>query len=348
MDGITVLGILATTAFLVLILNLFCISIVLRNTQLRQKPSTVLIANLLSMHVIQAVATMPFYALKRLPETNSRFVCTGFRFFYLLTFYLACFCVLLISLDRLLAFTLKTRYRTTVTCKRVQIALAVVWLYTVGLCCIPFGYPTSKCSYNPPPKWVVFMLIVNCFLPCVAIAAIYTYIALKLRQFDVSRKRSASTTSTITTTEDADSTEHQSPAKTAANSAVVDQAKAKKAPMKRPKTPTLSKANRRITRNTMIIVASYGIAWLPSIFYFGIQTLFPEAFDPSYWDSAQEQYVSFFLKYIKFIEGVTSPILYCYLNTYFRKSVMEIFCLDTSAILPEQSEAPQARKKSSS
>ena len=345
MDGITVLSILATTAFLVLILNLFCISIVLRNKQLRQKPSTVLIANLLSMHVIQAVATMPFYALKRLPETNSRFVCTGFRFFYLLTFYLACFCVLLISLDRLLAFTLKTRYRTTVTCKRVKIALAVVWLYTVGLCGIPFGYPTTKCSYNPPPNWVIFMLIVNCFIPCVAIAAIYTYIALKLRQFDVLRNRSASTTSTT----DTDSTVEQTPTKTAANSAVVS-AKTKKAnQQKRPKTPTLSKANRRITRNTMIIVASYGIAWLPSIFYFGVQTLFPEAFAPSYWDSELDQYISFFLKYIKFVEGVTSPILYCYLNTYFRKSVMEIFCLDTSAIIPEQSEAPHImRKKSSS
>ena len=304
------LCILGTTAVLVLILNLFCITIVLRNTKLRQKPSTVLIANLLSMHVIQAVATMPFYALKRLPETNSRFVCSGFRFFYLLTFYLACFCVLLISLDRFLAFTLKTRYRTTVTCKRVRIALVVVWVYTVGLCSIPFAYTSNKCSYNPQPKWVIFMLIMNCFLPCVAIAAIYTFIAWRLRQFDVARKQSSTTDI----------------AETAVNSAAA----------KRPKTPTMSKANRRITRNTMVLVATYGIAWLPSIFYFGIQSIFPEAFSPSYYDSLSDQYVSFFLKYIKFVEGVTSPILYCYLNTFFRRTVMRIFRLDTSAIIPEQ------------
>ena len=88
MDPVTVISILATTAVLVLILNLFCVMIVFRNRKLRRKPSSILIANLLTMHLLQALATMPFYALKRLPETNSRFVCSGFRFFYLFTFYI--------------------------------------------------------------------------------------------------------------------------------------------------------------------------------------------------------------------------------------------------------------------
>ena len=299
MDGITVVVILSITAVLVFILNVFCVSIIVRNQQLRSKPSSILTANLLSMHILQAVATMPFYALKRLPETNSNFVCSGFRFFYILTFYIACFCVLLISLDRFLAFRLKMKYRTTVTSQRVKYVLALVWVYIITLCCIPFAYRTEKCSYNPPPHWVVFMLLVNCFLPCLIIVGIYTYIMVCLRRFEKLKNK-----------------------KTSQSGGMV----------------TISKSNKRITRNTMILVATYGIAWLPSIIFYLIQSLFPEVFSDSYYDSTEDQYISFFLKYIKFVEGITSPILYCYLNTFFRKTVMELFCMDTSAIRPEQSE----------
>ena len=253
--------------------------------------------------------------------------------------FLACFCVLLISLDRLLAFTLKTRYKSTVTCKRIRIAMTLVWLYVAGLCSIPFAYETEKCGYNPPPNWVVFMLSVNCFVPCVIIAVIYMFIGLRLRQFDLARNKLKFTEppATSNTQNQANVTTEQ-PLKSNTTAACKTAHKsATKA------TTAMSKSNRRILRNTMILVATYGIAWFPSIIYFTIQSLFPEAFDPAYHDSAADQYIGFFLKYIKFVEGITSPILYCYLNTYFRKTVMDIFCIDTSAIIPERTEAPPAR-----
>uniref|UniRef100_A0A7M5XJ12 G-protein coupled receptors family 1 profile domain-containing protein n=1 Tax=Clytia hemisphaerica TaxID=252671 RepID=A0A7M5XJ12_9CNID len=184
MDGVTVVVILSITAVLVFILNVFCVSIIVRNQQLRSKPSSILTANLLSMHILQAVATMPFYALKRLPETNSNFVCSGFRFFYILTFYIACFCVSLISLDRFLAFRLKMKYRTTVTSKRSHVRPCVSMglhhhyvLYTVRL---PYG----EVFIQPSPTVGRFMLLVNCFLPCLVIVGIYTYIMVCLRRFE--------------------------------------------------------------------------------------------------------------------------------------------------------------------
>lgn len=288
MDGLTAVIILSVTMILVFILNSFCILVILRNKKLRENPSTILTVNLLVMHLIQAVFVMPFYAAKRYLN-NSSIICDGFRFFYLVTFYIACFNVLLISLDRFLAFKLKMKYKTTVTCKRVLMILAIVWVYIIALCCVPFAYPKSKCHYNPNPTWVVFMLLANCFVPCVVIILIYVYISLHLHSF--SSRRSS--------------------------------------------TNTISNTNKKITRNTFILVITYGLAWTPSIIYYIIQALFPDVFSKEYYDSDIEKYVSFFLKYAKFAEGVTSPILYCYLNSYFKKSLSNTGCcctINTSSV----------------
>ena len=310
MDVTTILAILTITSILVFILNLFCIAVILRNRKLRQRPSSILTANLLTMHLLQAVFVMPFYTVKRASVTQSPFVCDGFRLFYMMTFYVACYSVLLISLDRLLAFRLKTKYRGIVTFPRVLVTLAAVWTYIVGLCTIPFGYPTEKCRYNPQPSWVVFMLIGNCFLPCIIVIIIYTYITLGLRKY----KRI--------------STEKPPLAENTTKLAS-------------PRNVQISHSNKKITRNTMILVLTYGIAWTPSILYYIIQSLFPDTFTSAYYDSELEQYVSFFLKYFKFVEGITSPVLYCYLNSYFRKTVLNLCCCNnriSAEVQPEMTE----------
>jgi len=312
MDVTTVVTILAITSVLVFILNLFCITVILKNQKLRQRPSSILTANLLAMHLLQAIFGMPFYTVKRAGVAQSTFVCDGFRLFYMITFYVACYSVLLISLDRMLAFSLKTKYRSVVTYPRVLGTLAAVWTYVIGLCTIPFGYPSEKCNYNPQPTWVVFMLVGNCFLPCLVIIFIYTYITLCLRKYAVTKTKKRSS---------------------------------EKSPVKALNTPPpkaqMSPSNKKITRNTMLLVLTYGVAWTPSIIYYIIQSLFPDAFTSAYYESEVEQYISFFLKYIKFAEGITSPVLYCYLNSYFRKTVMSLCCCNNKTLAGVQPETTE-------
>ena len=271
MDGLTVLIILVGTILLVAVFNTICIYAIMKGkTILQQRPSTILILGLLTMHLLQAFFAMPFYAAKR--NMKSSAVCTGFRFFYILTFYLAVFNVLMISIDRFLALHLKTSYSIVVTSKRALIALFCVWVYVIAVCSIPFKKHTKKCAYNPQKQWVFFMLLVNCALPYVITVVLYMYILYAVRQYSAANNKKKS-----------------------------------------------SQPNARITRNTMILISTYGLAWTPSIIYFTLMTLSPDVFPSTYKDSPAEEYIGFFLKYIKFVEGITSPVLYCYLSKNYKR-----------------------------
>lgn len=378
MDGLSVLIILCITAIIVAVFNITCIYVIRKSKKLMRKPSTGLILNLLITHLLQAFLVMPFYALKR-NLSRSSIICTGFRYFYFLTFYITIYNVLLISLDRFLAIRLKVTYSITVTNRRVCHALSCVWLYVVAVTMIPFDYPT-KCPYTPQKQWVLFMLLGNGAFPFIVVVLLYVYIVMKLRYFsfklhskgrlqrytisNTTTDTNSATTDTymnsviitteqrhlhVTKTSSTNNTHNicsdvisnsslseinisDSPA-TSRNIANVIRAR---------KLRRSARANNRITKNTLIVIATYALAWMPSIVYFTLKTLNPAAFHPDFKDSSAEEYVDFFLKYIKFIEGIASPLLYCYLNGYF-KSVMKQMCCTPGVTLDRMTSITQSQ-----
>merc|ERR1719494_540598 len=98
--ALKILSVLAVTV------NIFCLIIVIKTKNALNKPSTIFIITLLSTHLLQGVLTLPLYVAKRTTPRSSptyRYVCDGFRFTYIITFYTTCLTMLIISIDRLLA-----------------------------------------------------------------------------------------------------------------------------------------------------------------------------------------------------------------------------------------------------
>lgn len=306
MDELFVLVILSITILLVASLNSICIYIIVRRKKLfQQKPSTLLVLSLLTMHLLQAFLVMPFYAFYEIKgNLRSSIVCTGFRLFYLITFYMGVFNVFMISIDRFLALRLKTRYKNLITSKRTFIMFFCMWIYVIAICLIPFENNTKICAYNPQNQWILFMLLANCALPYMLTVVLYGYILYVLQKY-----------SSKLSNNDNRSINHS-----ANNSNNINGKKSRKSKKQS------NTSNTRITRNTMILISTYGLTWTPSIIYFTLEELSPDVFPATYKGSTAEEYVFFFMLYIKFVEGIASPIIYCYLNGYYKRIIRKLCC----------------------
>lgn len=280
MDNTVAIVILSTTSVFVVLLNSFCVYIILQSKKLARKPSSILILSLLTLHLIQGACVMPFYALKK--SYDNKAFCDLFRLTYMITFYGACLNVLLISIDRLLATILMMSYKVKVTTKRAITVITLSWLYIISICMIPFSNNNSDCSYNPRKTWTLFMLFTNCAIPYMLVVLIYVIILFKVRHTEHLRNKMST------------KTRHRN----------------------KERQSTL--LNKRLTRFTLYIVITYGIAWAPSTTYYILEQT-TALFTGNYYKSTLASYISFFTKYIKFLEGVTTPILYCYFHDGFRK-----------------------------
>lgn len=353
MEGWVTLILLCPVSVMVIILNIICIYVILKTKALLQRASTILISSLLMIHLLQALLVIPFYALKRNVNKTNRsvysVVCDGFRLFYLITFYMVCFNVQLITVDRYLAIKLATSYTTKIKRSHYIVALAAMWAYVVSLCIIPYANPKSKCNYNPQKRWVVFMLSVNCALPFFAIIIIYIYIVTKLRAYSgklmkqshyksrrmesnrlekkVGKREEKNVGSTShDNTDNNNSLSNNNTSNKNSNLHDGNFADTSHNKQRTINNIKISLTNKRITRNTMLLVTSYALAWTPSIIYYILQTMTPSLFPASYYNSPAEEYVSFFLKYIKFVEGIISPMLYCYLSGHLKR--IKVRCRD--------------------
>ena len=142
--GISV-GLTVTLSLLTTSLNAMCIRLILKSRQMMKRNSSVLILNLLFIHLFQGVIAFPFYAAKKSDNTVmspwlQRVVCDGFRFTYMTSFYASVMAVFLVTADRFLATCFVLRYREMVTRRKVVFALIGQWVYVVTLCLLPFKY----------------------------------------------------------------------------------------------------------------------------------------------------------------------------------------------------------------
>ena len=244
--------------------------------------------NLLFAHLLQGIVVVPSYVVKRLElsdKTIYSFVCDTFRFSYLVTNYLSCLSLLLISGDRMFAIKWPLLYRTTMTNRIMMAVILACWIYTLTLCIIPF-VPDSgnrkKCSYNPQEEWTLFMLTWNTMLPFIIIIYCYSVIFKSARSSRMLRASTCAGRSAVKQNND-----HRD-------------------------------SELRIAKISSIIASAYLLCWGPSFVYYFSLAACPTCFPASYFDSEAERVVAFLMKYLTFANGIVSPIIYCYRYGWFR------------------------------
>ena len=230
----------AIISIVITIINSLCIYVILTTKKLREKPPMIFIVNLLVTYLLQGVFVVPAYAVYRsgdYSESSFPYICDVWRLTYMITFYVMCVNVLLIAIDRLLATKYALSRKIRLTSERCKILCCLAWLYIILLCLIPFvplkrskSLENSKCHYNQPREWSIFMLLVNSALPLALNLGIYVYIARTMKQ----------------------------------NSKVLfgQQKKHSQAAIDR------MALNRKLTTLTVKITLLYGVTWIPSIVYY--------------------------------------------------------------------------------
>ena len=270
-------------------LNSSCMVIITKSKTLMKRPSTLLILNLLAVHLFQGLFVFPFYTAKkmRLESLLSRqVVCDGFRFTYMTSFYASVMAVFLVTIDRLIATRFVLRYREIVSKKRIKLMILLAWIYVLVLCSLPFEihdkqsttqididttnttngganrslmsqWRTAKvCHYNQSQEWTIGMLVANCAVPYSLIIVFYCRILSQINVIQLKTERSRSlTTTNLTATTKCDHS---------------------------PVTSTLKDKEQKqlhdITRMCVIIGIAYLFLWLPSVIYYVVFRACPDCF----------------------------------------------------------------------
>lgn len=324
MDLTTIVSSLIVLSLISIVLNCACISVIKRKISLTEKPSTILILNLLITHLFQGIFVFPMYAGKKMKVKDlfwARFFNTGFLFTYMLSFYGVCLGVLSISFDRFLATYLLNRYKVYVTFRNIVRFLIGTWIYVIVLCLIPFIPTASKkdvkinttsaaivgnfsmnlatnstnsassekrIKYNfylPQNEWTVFMLFLNAALPLLLIVLCYIYVVYRLKQLENTRSGHSNTTNGTT-------------GKFGTNTS--EKVKG-------------FKKYKEITQLSMILTSIYFIMWSPSVIYYTLLSVCDQRCFVQNWDnSVAEKHVVYIIKYLSFLNAILSPILYCF------------------------------------
>ena len=325
------IALLTTLSILTILAGATCFCIIHQTKELSKTPSSYLIRNLLTVHFIQSVIVFPLYVAKKHGVESllwNTIICDGFRFTFMITFYIAIFSVSLIAIDRRIAVFHPIRYREMVTKRRVLFCIIGIWVYITLLCLIPFKYNgnhgtisfvykinntisnatiprnatllnknhVSKCDYNQPPLWTILMLGINCLLPYVSIVVIYRSITHKMKKIHARtniRRESAGYY--------ADKCIKKNKKKSAGSTA-------KEMSMKR-----------KITKVSMLLSIAYLITWSPSVLYYILWCVCPHTcFTDAYQYSKEETYITFAMKYLAFLDAIVSPVIYCFFSERFR------------------------------
>ncbi len=278
---------LVILSIILITFNGWCLYVIAGSTRL-QSPSTFTIASLLSCHFLQGLIVIPSYMIKRLDLSNATArtaVCDTFRTSYMITNYVSCLALLLISVDRMLAIMRPLKYKTSGSNRKIFIAILIIWLYVVILCLLPFipRGKSSSCNYLPQKEWTIAMLSCNTLLPFILILICYTLIFKTARM--AREQRNALTSNSVSTS-------------TASNAAEM-----------------------KIAKISAAVVMAYAFCWGPSFVYYFLASTCKSCFAPSFKDSRTEEVLTFLMKFLTFIDGIIAPVIYCLKHAGFRHRI---------------------------
>ena len=346
-------GLMITLSLLTTGLNAICICLILKSKQMMKRTSTLLILNLLSVHLFQGLVAFPFYAAKKSDATKTsphlrHVICDGFRFTYMTSFYASVMAVFLVTADRFLATGFVLRYREIVTRRKVLIALVGQWLYVVILCLLPFkvnGNKTNKpilehTSSNTtlnnttasnvtfpttPPLLLSLPLSSECSYNQTQIWTILMLIincAVPYAMIIVFYFRILTSINII------QHRTERSRSRSCTSSNLVQynnmHPQTSEAPSEKQNPDTLmvdreKRQLQKITRTCVIITASYFFFWLPSVIYYVTLRACPGCFLDNWEEEPLEKYIAFFMKFLAFLDAIATPVIYCILSKEFRR-----------------------------
>lgn len=282
-----IIALLSTTSVTITLFDSCCLYMIWKNKRAR-RPSTIAVWNLLFCHLLQGIIVVPSYILKRSNFNDAQVrsaVCDTFRFSYMVTNYLSCLSLLLITLDRMFAIKRPLLYRSTMTNRKIASAVIGCWFYVVILCSVPFipsSGKASKCKYNPQREWTTIMLTCHTMLPFFII--LYSYFLI----FSSARNSRILRTSVFAMSETGQS--HRE----------------------------TRESEMRIAKISAVVASAYVICWGPSFVYYFLLSTCAECFRASYFDSTAELVITFVMKYMTFLNGIIAPVIYCYRYNSFR------------------------------
>ena len=296
---------LSILSILTILANSTGIFVISRTKELSKTPSSYLIRNLLTVHFIQGLIVFPLYVAKKHGVESVvlyQFICDGFRFTFMVTFYMAVFSVLFIATDRFIAVVFTMHYREIVTKQRLLLCIVAIWIYITSISLIPFKHSDVninsndtnvaivtnvtmprkssivKCNYNQSELWTILMLGFNCLLPYITMVIMYQYIIFQLKKIERKAKIESS----------------------------------------RFKIEEINK-NRKITKVSLLLSIAYLVTWSPSVLYYILWCVCPHTcFTDAYQYSKEETYITFAMKYLAFLDAIVSPVIYCFFSERFR------------------------------
>ena len=300
---------LTITSVVITALDSLCLSFILKQKPL-WKPSTWGIVNLLCCHLIQGIVVVPSYILKRLKFQDKDIsgpVCDVFRFSYMTTNYASCISLLLISADRMYAVRKPLSYRSNMTSRKMAGCILASWVYTMMLCLIPFTNSSTtspgECTYLPQKQWTIAMLMCNTLLPLLLIMICYCAIFDSARRSRIARLSICSSNASV---------------------------------MHR-------RSEMSIAKTSAVIVSAYVICWGPSFVYYSLASICPNCLSTTYLYSDAEEVVTFSMKYLTFLSGIVSPIIY---GSFHKGTWMYIFQRRRNRIAPTKKIAMTSRTES--
>lgn len=337
----------AALAVVITCINLCSLAIILWSKALMSHPQVILVINLILTHLLQGLVVMPVYALRKsreYPVSAFPIVCDTWRFSYMLTFYGTCLNVLLIALDRWLATRFFQKYASHhYRHKHFVGAVMVSWFYVISLCLLPFIVHDNNdgsenkssspfyCNYKQPHYWSSFMLICNTVLPYLSVIAIYLYIRKRIKKSAANTSYAVGNllrNSTISVFYNNNNISHSNDNHSVKDRSVSPSKIVNRISRTKNKSVKRKSAQyRKVTKLTFRIIFIYGVTWTPSIVYYSIVTLNPDAFPQSYYVSKWEMVATYTIKLITFFNAAAAPVIYCYNHLEFRREAKKMFRL---------------------
>ena len=160
-------GIFFALAFITVTLNLVFILAVLKTKRLRTKTNCILVS-MAGADLLVGLISEPIWGLALWIDDEDHKYQTAAKFFahFLLTS--SVWHLLVVTLERTIAALKPLHYRPWVTCRRVQVTLAIIWLWSLFVAALhPFVW--SRYSYYLFIVWtgflvLVFMLVLHCMM----------------------------------------------------------------------------------------------------------------------------------------------------------------------------------------